>query len=244
MDLVQESSRRDIYAQRVRELRSKARDLLGPEADIDARLRCCGTSIWDETLYRAWSKIIHSLIPNIAVLESNLDQFAGVSGATEVVVFERKTFLVVARSGEAKERGAGAGTEDSKETASQPQPPQPSSSVAAASKVSSPRKSKGAPPALGQDDTALIMEGYPPSDAERKSILSSGQLHPERFEKISELVKNLRGSCSKLQASFQSLEVRGETFAAYLDVLTADTYILVIVADPSVGECVRWLRES
>ena len=84
------------------------------------------------------------------------------------------------------------------------------------------------------------MEGYPPSEAERKSILSSGQLHPERFEKISELVKNLRGSCSRLQgASFQSLEVRGQTFAAYLDVLTADTYVLVIVADPGCGEYER-----
>jgi Ras-related GTP-binding protein A/B len=36
------------------------------------------SSIWDETLYKAWSSIVYSLIPNINVLESHLDNFCKV----------------------------------------------------------------------------------------------------------------------------------------------------------------------
>ena len=28
-------------------------------------VECFATSIWDETLYKAWSKIVHTLIPNM-----------------------------------------------------------------------------------------------------------------------------------------------------------------------------------
>lgn len=53
------------------------------------------TSIWDETLYRAWSVIVYSLIPNISVLESALQEFCRLCRADEVVLFERTTFLVI-----------------------------------------------------------------------------------------------------------------------------------------------------
>ncbi len=53
------------------------------------------TSIWDETLYRAWSSIVYSLIPNVEVLKAQLDDFRRISGADEVVLFERATFLVI-----------------------------------------------------------------------------------------------------------------------------------------------------
>eukprot|EP01035_Chromulina_nebulosa_P019556 gene19556-25456_t len=58
--------------------------------------RAYTTSIWDETLYRAWSQIVYSLIPNVQVLESQLRDFCSISGADEVVLFERATFLVIA----------------------------------------------------------------------------------------------------------------------------------------------------
>lgn len=241
MDLVDSSQRRSIYASRVRELHSKAREL-----GVSQPPRCCGTSIWDETLYRAWSKIVHSLVPNVGQLERDLTSFAKGSGATEAVVFERKTFLVIARSGEEQAEGKSSAAGEAVASSST-EAATTTTTPAASSKPASPRRrntvgkagassaTAAALPAAEED--AAMMEGYPPSEAERKSILSSGQLHPERFEKISELVKNLRGSCSRLQgASFQSLEVRGQTFAAYLDVLTADTYVLVIVADPGCGE--------
>jgi Ras-related GTP-binding protein A/B len=53
------------------------------------------TSIWDETLYRAWSQIVYSLIPNTKLLETQLNDFCNFSGADEVVMFERATFLVI-----------------------------------------------------------------------------------------------------------------------------------------------------
>jgi Ras-related GTP-binding protein A/B len=56
------------------------------------------TSIWDETLYRAWSQIVYSLIPNVEVLKAQLEDFRRISGAAEVVLFEKATFLVIANS--------------------------------------------------------------------------------------------------------------------------------------------------
>eukprot|EP01083_Nonionella_stella_P276107 937984_1 len=60
--------------------------------------KCFGTSIWDETLYKAWSEIVTNLIPNISVLQSHLDDFCRVCDADEVVLFERATFLVISHS--------------------------------------------------------------------------------------------------------------------------------------------------
>lgn len=58
-------------------------------------MKTFATSIWDETLYRAWSQIVYSLIPNMDVLELQLRDFCAVSGVSEVVLFERATFLVI-----------------------------------------------------------------------------------------------------------------------------------------------------
>mmetsp|Transcript_9369 Transcript_9369/g.17629 ORF Transcript_9369/g.17629 Transcript_9369/m.17629 type:complete len:473 (+) Transcript_9369:87-1505(+) len=60
--------------------------------------QCFGTSIWDETLYKAWSEIVRYLIPNIGVLQSHLDDFCKVCDADEVVLFEKATFLVISHS--------------------------------------------------------------------------------------------------------------------------------------------------
>jgi Ras-related GTP-binding protein A/B len=57
-----------------------------------------GTSIWDETLYRAWSEIVTNLIPNISILETHLCNFCRVCDADEVVLFERATFLVISQA--------------------------------------------------------------------------------------------------------------------------------------------------
>ena len=57
-------------------------------------MQCFATSIWDETLYKAWSQIIYSLIPNVELLEKQLKDFSFICNADEVVLFERATFLV------------------------------------------------------------------------------------------------------------------------------------------------------
>lgn len=53
------------------------------------------TTIWDQSLYKAWGKIVHSLIPNLGVIEEYLKHLADAIEAEEVVLFERTTFLTV-----------------------------------------------------------------------------------------------------------------------------------------------------
>ncbi|RIB25889.1 Gtr1/RagA G protein conserved region-domain-containing protein, partial [Gigaspora rosea] len=116
----------------------------------------------DETLYKAWSSIVHSLIPNVRLLESHLQNFATICEADEVVLFERTTFLVISHSTRIE--------------------------------------------------------------------------HPDvhRFEKISNYMKQFKLSCSKAQAQFGSMEIRQANFAAFFDVLTTNTYVMVIMSDPTV----------
>jgi len=124
---------------------------------------CYGTSIWDESLYKAWSDIVYSMIPNIKLLERQVDRFCMVCEADEVILFERSTFLVITHA-------------------------------------------KGA-----------------------------RRFHdPHRFEKISNIVKQFKLSCSKLSTGFSSIEVRNSRFTAYLDQLTSSTYVLVVMSDPSI----------
>ncbi|KAH8853493.1 Ras-related GTP-binding protein A [Schistosoma japonicum] len=124
---------------------------------------CFTTSIWDETLFKAWSKIVYELIPNIKTLESSLKQLCEVLEADEVILFERATFL----------------------------------EIACHSRV-------------------------PHSDV-------------HRFEKISNIVKQFKLSCSKVGANFTKIELRNQYFAAFIDVFTSNTYIMVVCSDLSIA---------
>jgi Ras-related GTP-binding protein A/B len=68
------------------------------EATLSFKMRAFATSIWDETLYKAWSQIVYSLIPNVDLLESQLRDFSTICAADEVVLFERATFLVISHT--------------------------------------------------------------------------------------------------------------------------------------------------
>ncbi|KAF8821944.1 Ras-related GTP binding A family protein [Cardiosporidium cionae] len=57
-----------------------------------------GTSIWDETLFNAWSKIVYYLVPNVNVLTQHLKHCCEICHADEVVIFEKYTFLVIAHA--------------------------------------------------------------------------------------------------------------------------------------------------
>lgn len=57
---------------------------------------CFTTSIWDETLFNAWSKILYELTPNVKILERGLEQLSELLEADEVILFERATFLQLA----------------------------------------------------------------------------------------------------------------------------------------------------
>ena len=69
-------------------------------------------------------------------------------------------------------------------------------------------------------------------------VISHAQRHQHRdvhrFEKISNIIKQFKLSCSKLAAHFQSMEVRNSNFSAFIDVFTANTYVMVIVSDSQI----------
>ncbi|KAJ8939933.1 hypothetical protein NQ318_007861 [Aromia moschata] len=153
MDLISEDQRDIIFKEREADLKRLSRPL---------DCTCFRTSIWDETLYRAWSSIVYMLIPNVKELENSLQQFANIVDADEVLLFEKATFLVI-------------------------------------------------------------------SHCQRKH---HRDVH--RFEKVSNIIKQFKLSCSKLAAQFQSMEVRNSAFAAYIDMFTSNTYVMVCMSDPQI----------
>jgi Ras-related GTP-binding protein A/B len=153
MDLIPESQREHLFKEKQIELIKTSEPL---------KITCFKTSIWDETLYQAWSAIVHSLIPNINTLENHLQKFSNICSADEVVLFEKATFLVI-------------------------------------------------------------------SHVNKKD-------HPDihRFEKISNIIKQFKLSCSKSQSQFQRLELCHPKFVCVMDSLTSNTFILVVVSDPAI----------
>ncbi|KAK4202063.1 putative ras-related GTP-binding protein A [Triangularia verruculosa] len=68
---------------------------LPPGPEIDMQL--FATSIWDQSLYKAWASIIHDLVPNLAVIETQLASLGVAIDADEILLFERTSFLVVSK---------------------------------------------------------------------------------------------------------------------------------------------------
>lgn len=155
MDMVPEDVRDATFKQKESELRNLS---------LPLKITACKTSIWDETLYRAWSSIVYSLIPNVKVVESRLEKLRKICEADEVVLFEKATFLVISHA-----------------------------------------------------------------------TNSEKQHDPHRFEKISNMIKQFKLSCSKSQAQFASMEVKNSQFSAWIDEFTANnTYIMVVTSDPNI----------
>jgi len=152
MDLIAEDQRELIFNAKAQQLEKHSKPL---------SCNCFSTSIWDETLYRAWSSIVHMLIPNVVEIERGLANFAEINGANEVLLFERNTFLVIAH-------------------------------------------------------------------AERKPHRDQ-----HRFEKISNIIKQFKLSCSKLVSQFTYIEVRNKNFSTFMDLFTPHTVICVVQEGPS-----------
>jgi len=158
MDLVPEEQRDEKYEQHESKVRA-----ICTACDIEPV--CFRTSIWDETLYRAWSTIVTALIPNVDMLTNQLEAFGEICEADEVVLFEKATFLVIAH-------------------------------------------------------------------ATQKSAKVHKDVH--RFEKISNIIKQFKLSCSKNSQRFSSLEVRTSKFTAFVESFTSSTYVMVIMSDPDI----------
>lgn len=86
MDLVAPALREESYNERITLIRSKS-DSFDPIP--------FATSIWDQSLYKAWAEIIHDLVPNLSEIERHLESLGKLIQAEEVLLFERASFLVV-----------------------------------------------------------------------------------------------------------------------------------------------------
>ncbi|KAJ3336659.1 hypothetical protein HDU93_002391 [Gonapodya sp. JEL0774] len=180
MDLEREEERDRIFQVRSKELARES---------YPHPITTFPTSIWNETLYKAWSAIVYTLVPNVSVLKRELNLFAEACEAEEVVLFEKATFLVIAH------------TKDE------------------AAEISVEEKSSS----LNHGEMGFAEDGR-----------VAPQLDVHRFEKISNIIKQFKLSCSKSQAQFSSMEIRDSFFAAFIDSLTTNTYVMVIMADPTI----------
>lgn len=155
---------------------------------------------------QAWSRIVHILIPNASVLSRHLAKLAAACSATEVVLFERTTFLVIA-------------------TSTPPPPPQIASSVASASSSAKTN---------GHTSVGTSREDEDEVDPDPHKMA------PTRYERTSELIKAFKYSCARVREEFHALEMELPEFTAVLDELTRNTYVLIVVHDPTIGtRCVQ-----
>jgi hypothetical protein len=66
-------------------------------------------------------------------------------------------------------------------------------------------------------------------------VISSNSLNYHAGKNISSFLNfNLVDFSSKLTAAFQSMEVRNSTFACFIELLTPNTYVMVVISDPSI----------
>ncbi|UYV82202.1 RRAGB [Cordylochernes scorpioides] len=211
----------DLLSEEERELTFRGREDSLLELSLPLVCTCFQTSIWDETLYmvmflssgicptycqekvkkkrpsqqyhslsngscaQAWSSIVYALIPNVQQLEFNLQTFADILDADEVLLFERATFLV----------------------------------------------SQCSPPHLGD-----VLRPTPAQMISHSKRKDHRDIH--RFEKVSNIIKQFKLSCSKLAAQFQCMEVRNSHFDAFIDIFTPNTYVMVVMSDPDIPSAV------
>jgi len=183
-----------------------------------------GTSIFDESLYKAWSRIVNSLIPNAAIISKHLNTFAEVCSATEVILFERTTFLVIATSAVASvdDKDEYAGGDDTSESLLSP------TASTTLSESTSSMLSSAAESASSSGPPATVSQSQPLTLAERH------KLDPARYERTSEVIKAFKHASSRMRAEFRALEFEFPEFTAVLDELTKNMYVLVIVHDPTI----------
>ena len=80
-----EDKRDEIFNKRKSQLEEKSANF---------QIKCYQTSIWEASLYKAWTQIVSELSPNKEKIEKSLQNFAEACEANEVVLFEKNTFLL------------------------------------------------------------------------------------------------------------------------------------------------------
>mmetsp|Transcript_3111 Transcript_3111/g.4529 ORF Transcript_3111/g.4529 Transcript_3111/m.4529 type:complete len:391 (-) Transcript_3111:196-1368(-) len=240
MDLVHEEEREEIFMDRKRLIEEYC-----AECGFDSSLRGCssgqlqvfGTSIWDETLYKAWSEIVTHLIPNIGLLKSHLQDFCRIGDADEVVLFEKATFLVISHATRSitdedsvemnKDEYDSKATDDGLTSSG-------SAGLLENALVGGGELDSTTPSYDQYSEPAARDVSSPPENATAKRTTHCFDAH--RFEKISNIIKQFKLSCGKTQAQFGGMEVRNSRFAAYIDAFTANTYIMVVVSNERMAK--------
>ncbi|KAK4138395.1 hypothetical protein BT67DRAFT_8259 [Trichocladium antarcticum] len=108
MDLIQPTTREETFERRAAVVRRKTAEAVGimhkqkpeqlqPPPPVDIDLQLFATSIWDQSLYKAWASIIHDLVPNLSIIETQLTSLGIAIDADEILLFERTSFLVVSK---------------------------------------------------------------------------------------------------------------------------------------------------
>ena len=85
MDLIEKSRRQKIFEIRKKEIEDRSKNY---------QVQCFATSIWEISLYKAWTEIASTLITNKDKLKNSLDKLGEACNAEEVILFEKSTFLV------------------------------------------------------------------------------------------------------------------------------------------------------
>lgn len=89
MDKIKSTEREFIFDQKSKDIRECANGYDISIKDIFA------TSIWDETLYKAWSMIVQHFIPNMLFIKESLKQLCTICDCDEIVLFDKQTFLII-----------------------------------------------------------------------------------------------------------------------------------------------------
>jgi Ras-related GTP-binding protein A/B len=169
IDLVQSNKRQELFQLMYNNLKNIAFNEYG------FKITGFATSIWDESLYKAWSSIVCSLIANVAIYEQHLTKLNQIINAREIILFEKTTFLVISS-----------------------------------------------------------MDKYK-SNINSYSNQPIDNLDPKRFEKISNIVKTYKQSVNKIRSNFKNLILHGKNSSIYLDILTSNIYIMIIM-DNNIGK--------
>ena len=91
MDLISMDKKEKVFQDQSNQVRATCNE----EGFRSEQIDFSPTSIWDQSLYRAWTKVIYYLVPNAATIESMLGKLAEMLDARELILYERTTCLVV-----------------------------------------------------------------------------------------------------------------------------------------------------
>lgn len=210
MDRISASERPSVFA-------AKRHQLLQHCGGGTKVSRVFGTSIWDETLYKAWSQIVHTLVPNATALKRGLTTLTRACGAVEAVLFEKTTFLLIAHS-----EGIRSTTDENLLSASYSTPPSTESGTSTGTDTS---------PSTPGEFTGTLLA----STAEKIRQQQLSQLSGNRFERISSLLKTFKlSSTSWSNEKWIGLHMQLPGFTAVIEPLTVNSYVMVLCADDRI----------